>query len=119
MLKTVVSEAARQDIVHALANSRKSFGYQAQRRYRNLIQQAILDLAESPQRLGAKERHELGAHIFSYHISRSHHSRQSPEAGVKNPRHVFFYTIDHERVVFLRLLHDSMDFSRHLPEGRL
>lgn len=90
------------------------FGTAAADRYEALIGQAMTDLGDDPSRPGAKHRPELPQEIFVYHLTNS----RERVAGdpVKTPRHFIVYRIATGRVEVLRILHDSRDLARHLPE---
>lgn len=86
-------------------------------RYKALIKQALLDVGSDPERPGSKERPEImieGARTYHLGFSRSRVSGPS----VKTPRHFLLYRHLDERVIEVgRILHDSRDLQRHLPEG--
>jgi len=83
--------------------------------YTHLIEQALNDIEENPERLGTKPRPKLGDFIRSYAISLSK-DRSSPK--IKSPRHIIIYTLEHEGEIFvLRILHDSMDSERGFHGG--
>ena len=108
MTRVRITGPARRDIGQIYVWTEGCFGSAAARRYEALIHAAITDVAASPDRVGAKERPELGGGIRSWHLrsSRDHTGAQ--------PRHLLFYLIEDDWVVILRVLHDSMDFERQL-----
>ena len=91
------------------------FGHAAALRYESLIDQAIADLAENPDRPGAKERPDLLPGLWLYHLafSRAH----IPEdLAVKAPRHLVIYRHPQPGVIeIVRIQHESRDLSRHVP----
>lgn len=115
MIHVRLTAAAETDIRLIAKTSEQRFGGSARNRYLALIAQAIRDLAETPNRPGRLSRPGVGKDIYSYHLSLSRdHVR--PEVGrVHTPRHILFYQSGPDHITILRLLHDSMDFARHLP----
>lgn len=93
----------------------QQFGHAAALRYEALIEQAIADLAEDPQRPGARQRPDLLPGLSIYHLvfSRAH----VPAAtAVKSPRHfVLFRHMKPGIIEIVRILHDSRDLVRHVP----
>ena len=85
-------------------------------RYRALLIQALRDLESDPLRLGSRERPELKEGSRTYHLafSRSHVESQR----VKTPRHFILYRISSAGLEVARIVHDSRDLARHLPEHR-
>lgn len=72
--------------------------------YSALIEAALEAIGVDPERGKPLTSGRPG--IFRYHIK---------QAG-RNARHVLFYRIGVDGTVeIIRLLHDSMDFERHLP----
>jgi len=64
-------------------------------------------MAANPSRPPAKRRPELHRDMLSFHIAR--HGKRA--------RHFFIYRVIGSRFVDVgRLLHDSMDIERHLPD---
>lgn len=106
-----LSQAASDDIVSMLAVSSAEFGEDASRRYQALIAAAIRDLAAGDG-LGRISRPELGQGVFTWHLSQSrdHVSGQR----VRRPRHVLVCRWDGTMLVVVRVLHDTMDYRRHV-----
>jgi len=107
-----LSEAAISDILSILVWSFENHGSDAQQRYNELIKAGIRDVAKSPGGLGSVARPELGDRVFSWHLRLSRvHSQAAP---VRKPRHVLFYRLDENGIVIGRILHDAMDWQRHI-----
>lgn len=110
-----ITAAAQRDIKAILSRSRREFGERAAERYRALIKQALLDLANDPQRPGSSARPEIlidGARTYHLAFSR----RRVAGDSVRDPRHFLLYRSPQEGVIEVgRVLHDSRDLSRHLP----
>jgi toxin ParE1/3/4 len=89
------------------------FGAAAADRYETLIGQALTDLGEDPLRAGVRQRAELPADIYIYHLAASRERVAGDRVGT--PRHMLLYRVSAARVEVLRILHDSRDLARHLP----
>jgi toxin ParE1/3/4 len=115
-LEVQVTGPARRDSAAILKRSRKEFGTAAALRYEALLVQALVDIGNDPARPGSKARPEMmieGAR--TYHLSSSRNRTAGP--GVKEPRHFLLYRRRDDGVVEVaRILHDSRDLQRHLPE---
>ena len=102
------SKRSLADIERTLDYTLRQFGLSKYAEYKELIRQALSDIAADPTRAPAKLRPELHPQARTFPIS-----RQSRSA-----RHYFLYRIARDRFIDIgRLLHDSMDLRRHLPEG--
>ncbi len=114
--KTVLSPAAQRDIRNIMAWSKDKFGVEAARRYRTLMMQVFHDVTEAPERPGSHERPEImatGVRTYHFFFSRERVSGQP----VKEPRHFVLYRSRTDGVVEIaRILHDSRDLGRYLPE---
>ena len=86
-------------------------------RYRALIQQALLDIEADHERPGSRERSEImAAGVRTYHLSLSR--SRGDRSAVKEPRHFVLYRERKDGVIEVaRVLHDSRDLARHLPEN--
>jgi len=110
-----IAAPAFDDISDIWAWSLHKFGHAAALRYEALIDQAIGDLAEDPQRPGAKLRSDLLPDLWLYHLASSR-SHLPNERTVKSPRHfVMFRHLEPGVIEIVRILHDSRDLARHLP----
>lgn len=111
-----LAPAARQDVREILKWSERNFGEAAAARYKALIKQAVRDVGADPERPGSKERPEImarGARTYHLEFSRSRVSGSR----VKEPRHFLLYRRRDDGVIEVaRILHDSRDLRRHLPE---
>lgn len=115
LVRQRLSGAARQDIEDLLAWSEEHFGQAARQRYEALLACALQDVAQDTSRPGIQARPELGAAVFSYHLVCS---RQRAAAKVMRPRHLLICRHTVSGVVdILRVLHDALEISRHLPAG--
>lgn len=107
-----LTRTAQADIVEILAWSHEQFGEQARKRYQALIAAAIRDVGALTDDLGQTARPELGAGIFSWHLTRSRsHTRGGK---VRRPRHFLICRRDGDVLVIGRVLHDAMGLRRHI-----
>lgn len=112
MYRLKLAAQAEQDIEDLLSHTSEAFGVAARERYEALITRGMLDIAENPLRPESLDRSDLRAGIRSLHLMRSRHRALGR---VKKPRHVLFYRLQGQRTIeIVRVLHDSMDFVRHL-----
>jgi toxin ParE1/3/4 len=111
-----LAPAARQDVREVLKWSERNFGEAAAARYKALIKQAVRDIGADPERPGSKERPEIitkGARNYHLEFSRS----RVKGSRVKEPRHFLLYRRRDDGVIEVaRILHDSRELQRHLPD---
>ncbi|UUO06689.1 type II toxin-antitoxin system RelE/ParE family toxin [Blastopirellula sp. J2-11] len=116
MARYRISVIAEQDIEAILRWTQEQFGEQGRLRYEALLIEAILDIADDPERTGVRLRPELWPGAFSYHLYFSRNHIASTIERIRRPRHFllcrYAETGDLE---IARVLHDSMDLDRHLP----
>lgn len=110
--RVVLTGPARRDIRDVLRWSEENFGRDAARRYENLLIQALRDIEADPSRPGVRQRSELPADIFLYHLVSS---RDHVLPRVAEPRHFLVYRQTSGLIEILRVLHDRQDLTRHLP----
>lgn len=104
MARVIRSPRAKRDIVEVLEYTMERWGKAQAREYGELIKQALVAIATDPQR--GMPRDDVRRGVLAYHISQ----RGRPA------RHIVFYRIGTTGTVeIVRLLHDAMDFERHLP----
>jgi toxin ParE1/3/4 len=117
MSRYVLSSTAERDIESILVWTQEQFGSAGRLRYEALLVQAILDVAEDPERVGSQNRPEIAPAARTYHLYFSG-SRVDANAGrVRRPRHFLLYRICRDGAIEIgRVLHDSMDLAKHLPE---
>jgi toxin ParE1/3/4 len=116
MTRYTLSPAAERDIASILAWTDEHFGEQARLRYEALLVQAIVDVAEDPQRPGSTSRDEISRAARTYHLWHSRNRVDSALGRVRRPRHLLIYRFTHkDHLEIGRVVHDSMDLSSHLP----
>lgn len=103
MAEVVLTRQADADIDEVLARTLRTWGEAQYWAYFDLIREALLAIAEDPSR--GRPRLAVRPGVLGHHIKRPGH----------DARHIVFYVVDADTVTVLRLLHDSMDFERHLP----
>ena len=108
-----VTAGARRDILLILTASRTQFGQAAQKRYRVLLEQAIMDVADNPNRPGVTSPPDLPHGLKLYH-TRHARSRLPSAERVGRPRHFVVFRLVNEGIEILRVLHDAMDLPSHL-----
>lgn len=104
----------RNDLSEILAHSERQFGMAATGRYAKLIERALRDLLQDPERPGTSTRPGLASDVRLYHLSFSRVRAQADR--VNSPRHFILYRFTEKHVQFARLLHDSRDLNQHVPE---
>jgi toxin ParE1/3/4 len=118
MPRYVLSPAAQRDIESILAWTHEQFGASARLRYEALLVQPILDVAEDAERAGSQKRPEITPESRTYHLYHSRNRVEATAGRVRHPRHLLLYRVCGDGQIEIgRVLHDSMDFSQHLPEA--
>lgn len=117
MPKYRLSSLAEQDLEAILAWSHELFGEQGRLRYEALLVQAILDVASTPRRPGCRPRPELAAGALTCHLLNSRDHVPKAKGRVRKPRHFLLARLAADGALEIgRVLHDSMDLERHLPD---
>jgi toxin ParE1/3/4 len=117
MPRFLIAPLAQQDIESILSWSEEQFGEQARLRYEALLIQAILDVAQSPDRPGSSGRPEIAPGALTYHLFHSRDRVAANIGRVKRPRHFLLYRTRPDGTAEIgRVLHDSMDLPAHLPD---
>ena len=96
MLKIKITDSAKLDLVEIGQYTGYRWGEKQRDKYLGDIDSCLYSLAEEPE-LG-KDRSELRAGCYSYSVG----------------KHVVFYTYDSKALYVLAILHERMDFERHL-----
>ena len=112
--EVILAAPADRDFLEIMDWSLEHFGADAADRYESLIAQALADVGEDPFRPGAVKRSELPEGVYTYHLASSRERVTGDR--VHTPRHFVMYRLVGLRVEVLRLLHDSRDLARHVPE---
>jgi toxin ParE1/3/4 len=102
-----LASQAAQDLFDIVSWTAKNFGTHQAEYYAETITLAIEALHDGPETMGIKAREDIGSGILTLHVAR--HGRKG--------RHFVVLNTSEGRIInVLRLLHDSMDLARHLPE---
>lgn len=117
MRRYVLAPAAEIDIQSILAWTEKHFGTSARLRYEALLIQSITDVAVDPDLPGSSSRPEINRTARTYHLFRSRTHATAATKRVRKPRHFLLYrSRDDGTIEVGRVLHDSVDLVRHVPE---
>jgi toxin ParE1/3/4 len=104
-----IAAAAEGDLRQILAWTFENFGEAQARTYAETLSSTLEALADGPTVPGVRKRPEIGRGISSIHVARD---------GRKGRHFVMFRAGRHQDedvIDVLRILHDAMDFQRHLP----
>ena len=104
-----LTKTAESDYQSIIVWTLREFGDLQARIYADTLSAALVALTAGPTTVGAKERSEIGKGVFTLHVARDGHKG----------RHFVLFRIGpgkHQRhIEVLRLLHDAMDLTRHVP----
>jgi toxin ParE1/3/4 len=101
-----LGQQAERDFVDILSWTVKFFGETQAQTYSATISLALQALTDGPEILGSKLRDDIEPDIKTLHVAR---------LGRKGRHFVVFRVGADHAIDVLRLLHDSMELSRHLP----
>jgi toxin ParE1/3/4 len=99
--------AAELDFANILKWTVENFGARQARVYRDTLLQTIAELAEGPDIVGSKPRDEILRGLRTLHVAR--HGRRG--------RHFLMYRVERRTIEIVRILHDAMEVSHHIPSG--
>jgi toxin ParE1/3/4 len=107
-----LSQAAEDDFAQIMRTSLRDFGHPASIRYKNLMSEAIRQVAQNPARLGSRA-FEQGVRL--YHLRHAAKDASVDGEVVRKPRHFIVYRMSEAGVLeIVRILYDAMDFEHHL-----
>jgi toxin ParE1/3/4 len=99
-----LSNTADSDFRSIVLWTEDRFGSEQARIYAEALRATLASLAKGPSTPGARLRPEIVEGIHSLHVTR-----------IRRARHlVFFRVVGDRQIEITRILHDSMDFRRHL-----
>jgi toxin ParE1/3/4 len=102
-----LSNRAVQDIEEILRFTLTHFGEYKYTAYAQLIADALSEIAADPNGPRSKRRPEIHPDVLTIHLSRRGN----------RARHFILYRVVNDKYIEVaRLLHDSMEVRRHLPE---
>ncbi|MBN8463814.1 MAG: type II toxin-antitoxin system RelE/ParE family toxin [Dechloromonas sp.] len=106
-----LSAAAETDFRQILRWTADNFGSGQARAYADTLSSALKALCAGPSIIGVKERPEIGTNIRTLHVA----------GNGRKGRHFIMFRVasdqDSQVIDVLRLLHDSMDLERHIPQN--
>jgi len=104
-----LTKTAESDYQSIVAWTLTKFGDLHARIYADTLLAALVALTAGPTTVGAKERSEIGKGIITLHVARGGHKG----------RHFVLFRVGpgkrQRHIEVLRLLHDAMDLTRHIP----
>jgi len=98
--------AAEVDFANILKWSTENFGARQSRVYRDTLVQAIGELAGGPNVAGSSARDEIMAGLRTLHVARR---------GRRGSHFLMYRVAPNSTIEIVRILHDRMDFRRHVP----
>ncbi|HET7662096.1 MAG TPA: type II toxin-antitoxin system RelE/ParE family toxin [Rhodanobacteraceae bacterium] len=103
-----ITHLARQDMAAILDWTREHFGTRQRKAYARILALAMRALADDPEVAGARPAEYIAPGIHLLHVAR----------GGRKGRHIIVFRVNAmgARVDVLRVLHDSMDLMRHMPD---
>jgi toxin ParE1/3/4 len=106
-LTLLLSREAARDYDHVVGWTAENFGARQAQAYKDLIASALREIASDPGCAGSRSREDVGPGYRTLHIAR----------GRRRGRHLILYRRQNEdRILVVRILHESMDLPRHLTE---
>ncbi|KJC54807.1 plasmid stabilization protein ParE [Bradyrhizobium sp. LTSP849] len=98
--------AAEVDFANILKWTTENFGPRQARVYRDVLVQAIGELADGPEVTGSKTRDEIAPGLRTLHVARR---------GRRGSHFLMYRAAPNSTIEIVRILHDRMDFRRHIP----
>ena len=102
-----LAEKAEHDLLDALVWTTDQFGALQADDYLETLTLALEALTDGPNIVGSKVRDDIELGIRTLHVAR---------LGRKGRHLVVFRFADGQVIDVIRLLHDSMDLAKHLPD---
>ena len=102
-----LAEKAEHDLLDALVWTTHQFGALQADDYLQTLTLALEALTDGPNIVGSKVRDDIELGIRTLHVAR---------LGRKGRHLVVFRFADGQVIDVIRLLHDSMDLAKHLPD---
>jgi toxin ParE1/3/4 len=104
-----LTHQAELDVSDIIKWTAEQFGELQADQYVETISLALEALTNGPETPGVKNRNELGPDICTLHIARH---------GRKASHFVVFRVSETQVLDILRILHDRMELSRHIPDSQ-
>jgi toxin ParE1/3/4 len=96
-----LGQAAEQDFSNIVDWTAATFGPRQAERYADLVLAAFDAILDNPLTGQSRARREIGAGLRTLYLARP-------------ARHFILYRIEAQTILVLRILHDSMELSRHV-----
>jgi toxin ParE1/3/4 len=100
--------AAEVDFANILKWTTENFGARQSRVYRDTILRALGELTNGPDVAGSKAREEIMPGLRTLHVARRGH---------RGSHFLMYRATPNGTIEIVRILHDRMDFQRHLPSA--
>ena len=104
-----LAEQAELDLLSITIWTMENFGAQQAQKYTETISLALEALQDGSEILGATTQEDIGPGIRTLHVARH---------GRKGRHFLVFRTAPEQTIDVLRLLHDSMDLTRHVSPSQ-
>jgi toxin ParE1/3/4 len=108
-----LSATASVDFEDILGWTARRFGADQALAYAETLAHALAALTEGPDIIGARMRDDIGANLRTLHVASNERRR----------RHIILFRVDSEAdrrfIDVLRILHDAMDLTRHIPPDNM
>lgn len=115
MSKFRLAGPALADLKEILSVSAERWGDRARDRYAALLTAAMQQAANDPAGRFVRDQKGLKSGLLSFHVR---HARTGSSREVKRPAHViYFRVVEAGTGLIVRVLHERMDPTRHLPSS--
>lgn len=98
--------AAEVDFANILKWTTETFGPRQSRVYRDVLVQAIGELADGPDVVDSRARDEIMSGLRTLHVARR---------GRRGSHFLMYRAAPDSTIEIVRILHDRMDLQRHIP----
>ena len=98
--------AAELDFANIVKWTAENFGARQARVYRDTLLQAIRELANGPDVAGSNARSDIVSGLRILHVARH---------GRRGSHFLMYWTTAERTIEVVRILHERMDFQRHIP----
>jgi toxin ParE1/3/4 len=110
-----LAQPAQSDLATILATSAERWGADGRRRYALILAAAMRKAAAEPEGPLTRPRPDLHSGLRSLHVR--HARRDVADANVRSAVHVLYFRIvQPDLIEIVRVLHERMEPSRHLPD---
>lgn len=113
-MRLKVTVPAALDIDDILVASERNFGALTAQRYEALIAVSLEALSLDPTHTGVRSSPDTAPGVRWMHL-RSTRLLLPTSERIGKPRHILVFRTDASTLTLLRVLHDAMDLSAHMP----